>query len=106
MHLRSWSGVAACLYLAACSPGGSVLDTEVPLEARQRERVLAPIAAHLDKDRQKLLVEYMVRHEFNDMANAVATRAGATPVAPGIKPGTTVRQALEEQRTYDEGHPR
>lgn len=97
--------IATCVLLAACGSSASELDTEVPVEARQREKVLAPIAARMDKENQKLLVEYLVRQEFNDMANAMAKRAGQPATEPTVRPGMTVRQALEEQKAFDKEHP-
>jgi opacity protein-like surface antigen len=80
--------LAAALVLTACS---KVKDTVVPTDMSTWDKELAPIVQKLEEEDKKLFVGYVMRMK---MGEAFGAKGGGIPF------GTTVGQAIEQQKTW------
>lgn len=94
--MRHFATAALCtLLLAGCS---QPTDTVIPSDPKEWDTKLAGISQKLNEADREVFAAYMARHM---LANAFGGQG-----APTITPGTTVGEALKQQRAWQEEQDR
>lgn len=88
------TAVAIAVLLAACS---KATDTVIPINQSEWDTKLSPVVQKLNEEDKKLLGGYLARRTI---AAGLGGLFGQTSEAAGIPPGTTIGQAIAEQRTW------
>lgn len=89
--------VLAVFLLAACT---KPLDTVIPSNRADWDSKLAPVVQKLGEEDRALFTGYMVRHMMGSAVGAIFGQADAQAAA-AIPIGTTIGQAIAEQRQWD-----
>lgn len=97
MKMQSLRAGAAALVVAALTACTQPLDTVIPSNQAEWDKTLAPVIKKLDERDRQLFAAYMARHM---MGAALGAAFGGKSVDAAIPIGTTIAQAISEQKTW------
>jgi hypothetical protein len=95
MSLRCWAVLLAAVVLAACS---QPYDKPLPSDLAKWESEMGPVLEKMPQADRDALAQYMLRHT---LGSALGRAFGVKEASDPIPPGTTVRQALAEERAFE-----